>query len=100
MDLSGLQNGEPFSDNRHVAFVEILEWFRRRSAHNAFVNQLARVSSLLKRYLSDSRQRFAVLIERCRVANDKDFRVSWNAEVGLHPYAPCSIGLYVEQLAW
>src|SRR5216683_1999602 len=99
MDFPGLQNGEPFPHNRHVSLVEILEWFRRGSAHNAFVNQLARVSALLKGNLSDSRQRFAVLIERRRIANDKDLRVSWNAEVGLHAYAPCSIGIYVEPLA-
>src|SRR5882724_11151743 len=81
MDLSCLQNGEPFPDNRHVALIEIFEWFRRGSANNAFVNQLARVSALLKGHLSDSRERFAVLIERCCVADYKDFGVSWNADV-------------------
>src|SRR5258708_25263780 len=99
MDLSCLQNGEPFPHHRHVSLIEILEWFRGRSAQNAFVNQLARVPALLKGNLSDSRQRFAVLIERRRVPNDKDLRASWNAEVGLHAHTPCSIGIYIEPLA-
>src|SRR5271170_5974777 len=98
MDLSGLQNGEPFPHNRHVALIEVFEWFRRRSVRNAAANQLARVPALLKGHLSDSREGFAVLIERCRVAYDKDFRMSGNADVGLHAYASCSIGLHVEPL--
>src|ERR1700693_562047 len=99
MYLSGLQNGVPFAHDRHVAFVEVLEWFRRRPARDAFANQLACVPALLKGYLSDSGERFAVPIERRRVANDEDFRVAWNAEVGLNTDASRSVGGYVEPLA-
>src|ERR1700730_9917526 len=98
MDLSGLQNGEPFPHNRHAALIEVLEWFRRRSAHNAAVNRPAGIPALLKCHLSDSRERFAVLIERCSVANDKDFRMPWNAELRLHTSSSCSIGVHVEPL--
>src|SRR5260370_23321944 len=99
MDLSGLQNSEPFSHNCHVALVEVLEWFGRRSTYNAAVNQLARIPALLECQLGDSRERFAVLIERCSVAKDKDFRVSWHREVRLHAYSSCSVGIHVEPLA-
>src|ERR1700692_2804475 len=98
MDLSGLQNGEPFPHNRHVALIEVLEWFRRRSTHNAAVNQLARIPALLECHLGDPPERFAVLIERCGVANNKDFGVCWHGEVRLHAYSPCSISIHVEPL--
>jgi hypothetical protein len=100
MDLSALQNGEPFPHNRHVALIKVLEWFRRPSAHNAAVNQLAPIPAFLECHLGDSRERFAVLIERRGVANDKDFRVSWHGEVRLHAYSSCSIGSHVEPLTW
>src|SRR5260370_7917676 len=99
MDFSSLQNGETFPYNGHVSLIEILEWFGCRSARNAFVNQLAHVFALLKSHLSDSRQRYAIPVERCRVPNDKNLRVSWTAEVGLHAHAACSIGIHVEPLA-
>src|SRR5579859_128394 len=98
MDFSGLQNGEPFPHNRHAALIEVLEWFRRWSAPNAAVNQLARIPALLQGHLSDSRERFAVLIERGGVADHKDFRVSWHGEVRLHAYSSCSISIHVEPL--
>jgi hypothetical protein len=98
MDLSRLQNSEPLAHNCHAAIIEVLEWFRRRFTHNAVVNQLARIPALLNCHLSDSRERFAVLIERCSVANHKDVRVSRNAEVRLDTYSPGSIGIHVEPL--
>src|SRR5229473_551107 len=48
--------------------------------------------------LKERRQAEGIPVERCRVPNDKNFRVSWNAEVGLHAHAPCSIGIHVEPL--
>jgi len=97
MDLSGLQNGKPFPYNRHVALIEVLEWFRRRSTHNAAVNQLA-ATCLVEEPLERLPGAVCRLIERCGVANDEDFPVSWNAEVRLHAYSSCSIGFYVEPL--
>src|SRR5580692_6039299 len=98
MDLSGLQNSEPFSHNRDAPLIEVLEWFGRRSTQNAAVNQLARISALLECHLGDSRERFAVLIERCSVANYKNFRVFCHGEVRLHAYSTCWIGIHVKPL--
>src|SRR6202030_943764 len=98
MNLSCLQNSEPFPHNRHAALVEVFEWFRSRSTHNAAVNQLARMPALLECHLSDSWEWFAILIKRRSVANYKDFRVSCRGKVRSYAYSSCSIGIHVEPL--
>src|SRR5277367_1957505 len=45
------------------------------------------ILALLHRNLRDSGEWAAVLIERCSISNNKDFRMIWNGKIGLNSNA-------------
>src|SRR5712692_10048268 len=71
--FAAFQNGVTFADHCHVAFVEIAKRLGRPLAGKLAPNQFASVASLLHCNLSNSRQRFSVLIERGRIAEHENF---------------------------
>src|SRR5207302_481399 len=92
-NFPALQNGVAFADHSHVAFVEIAKRLWRLLAGKLAANQFANVASLLHCNLSNSRQRFSVLIERRRIADYENFRMIWNSNIGLDTNATGAIGL-------
>src|SRR5215471_309739 len=78
------QNGKPFADHRHVAFVEVAERTRCGFPRDPSINQLSYIASLLHCDLSDSRQRFSVLLERGGVAHHENVRMPRHREIRLH----------------
>src|SRR5215475_7038698 len=77
-DFAALQNSVALADYGHVAFVEIAERFGVVFTGDMPTDQFAYVASLLHRNLSDTRQRFPVLVERRGVADHENFRMIWN----------------------
>src|SRR6201999_3635040 len=62
------------------------------------VNHLCGVASLLHRHLRNAGQRFAIFLERCGIADDKNLRMSRNREVALNANSTSAICLYVQPL--
>src|SRR5262245_64626473 len=87
LDGAGIQNGEAAPDHCHVAFVEITEWWRRRTASLSIANNLADITALLHGDLRNARQRLAILIKRGRVADDEDLRMARHTTILLDPHA-------------
>src|SRR5260370_3574974 len=82
-NFPALQNCVPLADDGHGAFVEVTKRLWRLLAGKLAPNQFASVASLLHCNLSNSRQRFSVLIERCRIAAHENFRTIWNSKIEL-----------------
>src|SRR5437667_11646918 len=90
--FAALQNCVTLADDGHGAFVEIAKRLWRLLAGKLAPNQFASVASLLHCNLSDARQRVSVLIERGRITDHENFRMSWNSQIGLAAHAPAAIG--------
>src|SRR5262249_15691811 len=82
-----------FANCGHGDFVEIGKRFCRLLALKLAPNQFASVASLLHCNLSNSRQRFSILIERRGIADHENFRMIWNSTIGLDKHATAAIGL-------
>src|ERR1700734_1113612 len=61
--LVTLQNRKALANHRHVSFVEVTKWTRRRAAGYAAVNDFACITSLLHSYLRNTGKRLAVFVE-------------------------------------
>jgi hypothetical protein len=66
---------------------------------DATANEIARVTSLLHRNLSDPWQRFPILIERGRITNNKDLGIILNGKIASNTHAPRGVGFGSEPLA-
>src|SRR5712675_1041380 len=99
MDFAALQYRKAFTHDSHVAFVKVVEWTWRGFVRDAVVNKLPCITALLHRHLGHPRQWFAVLIERCGVANNKYFGISGHSQVVLDAYAPGSICFHLQPFA-
>src|SRR5262249_17031564 len=99
LDFPALQHSETLTDYGHGALVKVAEGGRRGIANYAAVNQLPCVTPSLHRHLRNAWQRFAVLIERGRIADDENLGVSGYGEIFLNAYAPCAIRFDVQPLA-
>src|SRR5213082_1082697 len=93
-NFPALQNCVALADDGHGAFVEIAKRLWRLLAGTLAPNQFSSVASLLHCNLSNSRQRFSVLIERRRIADHENFRMIWNSKIGLDTNAAGAIGLH------
>src|SRR5438034_5289766 len=81
------------SDDRQIAFVEIMKRANLRLPFQARSNRLRRVGSALHGHLRDSRQRLPLFLFGMRqIANNKDVRIIRNRQVSLHLYAPAAVG--------
>src|SRR5258708_38784784 len=98
-NFSALQNCVTLADHGHGAFVEIAKRLWRLLTCKLSPNQFSNVTSLLHCNLSNSRQRFSVLIERGRIADHENFRMIWNSKIGLDTNATGSIGLWPWRLS-
>src|SRR4051812_10235016 len=94
LKFTALKNSVSLADNSHGAFVEIAKRLGRLLAGKLAANQFASVASLLHCNLSNSRQRFPVLIERRRITDHENFRMIWNSKIGLDTNATSAIGLH------
>src|SRR5205085_9281178 len=92
--FAALQNSVTLADDRHGAFVEVTKRLGRLLAGKLAPNQFSGIASLLHCNLSNSRQRFSVLIERGRIADHENFRMIWNSKIGLNTNATGAIGLH------
>src|SRR6266581_3266843 len=87
-DSAALQNGKVLANYRHVAFVEIPEWPRRRLACNPAVYQAARVAALLHRHLRHAGQRLAIVVQRSGIADHEDLGMTGHGEILLNAHPP------------
>src|SRR6266403_396030 len=92
--VTALKNSVTLADHSHGSFVEIAKRFWRLLPGKLAPNQFASVASLLHCNLSNSRQRFSVMIERRRIADHENFRMFWNSKIGLDTHATGAIGLH------
>src|SRR5215470_5661683 len=76
VDPTAVQHGEALADDSHGSFVEVPERLQRGLPLDASANQPRRIAPLLHRNLRDSGERTTVLIERGRVADDEDLRMT------------------------
>src|SRR3954447_4762994 len=90
--FAALQNCVPLADDGHSAFVEVTKRLGRPLTGKLAPNEFSSIASLLHCNLSDARQRFSVLIERCSVPDHKNFRVTGNAKITLNAHATSTIG--------
>src|SRR5438132_5443586 len=93
-NFPALQNCVALANDGHGAFVEIAKRLWRFLAGKLAPNQFSSVASYLHCNLSNSRQRFSVLIERRRIADHENFRMIWNSKIGLDTNATGAIGLH------
>src|SRR5436190_7880753 len=89
--FTALQNCVSLADDGHGAFVEVTKRLGRPLAGKLAPNQFSSIASLLHCNLSDARQRFSVLIERGRIAEHENFRVTGNAKITLNAHATSTI---------
>ena len=99
VDFAGLQNGEALADYGQISLIEVAKRCRPRFARDHPVNQLSRIASLLNRYLRDTGQRLAILIERGSITHHKDFRMPRYRDVRLDTHSPGAIGFDIQPLA-
>src|ERR1700761_4080797 len=97
--LVTFQNSKALPYYSHVSLIEVREGTGRRSASHTAVNHLCGMTSLLHRHLRNAGQRFAIFLERCGIADDKNLRMSWNREVTLNAYSTGAICLDVQPFA-
>src|SRR5438477_9059622 len=93
-NFPALQNCVTLADDGHGAFVEIAKRLWRFLPEKLAANQFSSVASLLHRNLSNSRQRFSVLIQRRRIADHENLWMIWNSKIGLDTNATGAIGLH------
>ena len=72
LDFAGLQYSKTLANHGHASLVKVAEGPRSGTADDAVVNQLSGITPLLDRHLSDPGKRFAILIERRRIADHKN----------------------------
>src|SRR5580698_3192643 len=70
-DTAALQHCKILTNHGEVALIEIAKSGKRRFSGHMPKDRFPGVCSLLHGHLRDSRERPPILIERCRVANDK-----------------------------
>src|SRR5215469_10864202 len=99
LDFPALQHSETLADYGHGALVKVAEGSRRGIPNYVAVNQLSRETPSLHRHLRNPWQRFAVLIEGGRVADDENLGVSGHGEVFLNAHASRAIRFDVQPLA-
>src|ERR1043166_79099 len=92
LELPALHDCEAFSNDGHVALVEITEGRRGLLTGDRAVYQLPGVSALLDCDLGDARQDPAILFERSSVSDDENFRVARYGEIVLNTHAAGTIG--------
>jgi hypothetical protein len=80
-NLAALQYGEAFPDYGEIPFVEVTKRFQRSLPGNLSSDKFADVTSLLYRNLRNTGQWFAVLLQRCGIADDEDFGVVLHGQV-------------------
>src|SRR6516164_11076566 len=83
-NFAALQNRIAFTDNGHVALVEIAKRLEAVFSRYLPGNQFSDVTPLLHRYLGNARQGLPVLIKRGGIANHKNFRMLRNPEIFLN----------------
>src|SRR6266853_6283773 len=101
MDKAALQYSKALANDSQVAFVKITKrrrrvfagLFARHFTTDALVKKLSHVAPLLDRHLRHARQRLAMLIERCRIANHKYFRMFGDTEVILDAHSTGAVCL-------
>src|ERR1700720_3801510 len=98
LDFAALQHRKAFAHHRHAAFVKVAKWAWGEFAHDAVVNHFSRVAPLLHRHLRDARQRFAVLIEGCRVPDYENLGVPWYRQIILYSHSPRAVCLHLQPL--
>src|ERR1700674_1951014 len=86
-------------DGGEVAVVAIAEGRRRRPAREPRRDQLADVGALLLRHRRDTRQRLAALAHVCGVADDEDFRMTRERQIGRDLDAAHRVALGIEPIA-
>src|SRR3954452_12598458 len=92
--FAALQNCVPFADDGHGAFVEVTKRLGRLLAGKLTPNQFSSVASLLHCNLCHASQWFSVLIQRGRIADHKNFRMTWNSKIRLDTNATGAIRLH------
>src|SRR5260370_28268731 len=98
LNFAALQHSKTLSDHGHGALVKVAKGTRRRTANDAAVNQPSGITPLLHRHLRDSRKRFTVLIEGCRIAHDENLGMCWHREIFLNANPPATIHLDIQPL--
>jgi hypothetical protein len=99
MNLAALQYSEAFPDYGEIPFVEVTKRSRQISPRNLSSDKFSNVTSLLNRNLRDTRQWFAVLLQRCRVADDEDFGVILHGQVRLNSHPASAVRLCFQPLS-
>src|SRR6266566_3999392 len=99
MDLADLRNRCGAPDRGEATFIHIMELFARRVlkiACNGFRNG----ASLLHGDWGNSREQIALgILQRCEIADDKDFGMLQDAEIAIHRDAASTISWNSELLA-
>jgi hypothetical protein len=93
---SRLAKPRPITAN--VASVGVMERLRRRVSILSVSNYLADITALLESDLRDAGQRFAVLIERGRIADYEDLRMNRHTAIAVDTHASSPVGRYVQPL--
>src|SRR5215472_8066578 len=99
LDFATLQHRKTLAHDGHAALVKVTEGTKRWFANNAVVNQLSCITPLLHRHLRYTWQRFAVLIEGHRIADNENLGISGHGKVFLNAYPPCVIHFGIQPLA-
>jgi hypothetical protein len=98
VDAENVGDGGSATDDGHVAFVEILKG-RKSAAGEAGLDEFAGVAAALDGDLSDSGERIALRVERNgQIAEDEDFGVIGDGEIGIDLEAAGAIGFGIEAL--
>src|SRR5215472_15397391 len=84
LDFAALQHSKTLAHHSHAAFVKVAEGSRWWIANDAIENQLSCITPLLHRHLRYAWQRFAVLIEGCRVADHENLGMAGHGKIVLN----------------
>src|ERR1700685_509818 len=106
VNLAELRDGSCAADGGEAAFVEVMEWsagvktpiLSRRmregwgTRFDLSADHFCSVAAFLYGDGGDSGQRLALLVlQRCEVADNEDFGMAGESEIGLHEHAPGAI---------
>src|SRR5580704_13096672 len=95
-DFTCLKDCETRSDNGHIPFIEISERLGGGLTKQALSDAPTCIATLLNRHLSDTGQRFSVLLQRSSISDYIYVWMSGNREIVLNADAAGAVRLHVQ----
>jgi hypothetical protein len=99
LNFAAFEHSKTLAHNSHVALVKVAKRTRGGTPGDTAAEQFRCVAPLLHRDLRDTRQRLAILVKRCGIADDKNLRMALYGKVFLNAYSPGAVSLGVQPFA-